>query len=128
MSKKYLKQIFNLKYQQVKKNKKSKYSFNLILMVIHLSSGFFQNFYLLIPKIEICLKHFLDKNPQKQSLWILTVLVLDQFLLCGWSMLNIKTIEGFGWYQIGPKRVWGTHLIIQNLKGIDPLFYKQDSN
>ena len=34
---------------------------------------FFQIFYSLLPKIEICFKYFFDKNPKKQSLcplWI----------------------------------------------------------
>ena len=30
---------------------------------------FFQISYLLVPKIKICLKYFLDKNFQKQQLW-----------------------------------------------------------
>ena len=30
---------------------------------------FFQIFYSLVPKIEICLKCFLDKNLPKQPLW-----------------------------------------------------------
>jgi hypothetical protein len=30
---------------------------------------FFQIFYLLVSKIEICLKYFLDKNLPKQPLW-----------------------------------------------------------
>ena len=30
---------------------------------------FLQIFYSLVPKIEICLEYFLDKNPRKQPLW-----------------------------------------------------------
>ena len=30
--------------------------------------SFFMISYLLVPKIEICLKYFLDKNPKKQPL------------------------------------------------------------
>ena len=30
---------------------------------------FFLIFYSLVPKIEICLNYYLDKNPQKQPLW-----------------------------------------------------------
>ena len=35
-----------------------------ILKVIYLVPLFFQIFYSLVPKIEICLKYFLNKNPQ----------------------------------------------------------------
>ena len=31
---------------------------------------FFQNSYSLVSKIENCLKYFLDKNSQKQPLWL----------------------------------------------------------
>ena len=40
-----------------------------ILKVIYLAALFFQISYSLVPKIEICLKYFLDKNSQKQPLW-----------------------------------------------------------
>ena len=38
-----------------------------ILKVIYLVNLFFRFSYLLVPKIEICLNYFLDKNPKKQS-------------------------------------------------------------
>ena len=34
---------------------------------------FFLTSYLLVPKIQICLKYFWDTNPQKQSLWSNTI-------------------------------------------------------
>ena len=40
-----------------------------ILKVIYLVHLIFQIFYLLVPKIDICLKYILDKNPQKQYVW-----------------------------------------------------------
>ena len=36
-----------------------------ILKGIYMVPLFFQIFYLFAPKIEICLKYVLDKNPQK---------------------------------------------------------------
>ena len=42
----------------------------LILKVDYLVTLIFQMSYLLVPKIEICLKYFLDKNGQKQPLCI----------------------------------------------------------
>ena len=39
-----------------------------ILKVIYLVPYYFQISYLLVPKIEICLKYFLDKNHKKQPL------------------------------------------------------------
>ena len=37
-----------------------------VLLIMHL---LFQVSYLLVPKIEICLKYFLDKNPKQRPLW-----------------------------------------------------------
>ena len=42
----------------------------LILKVDYLVPLIIQMSYLLVPKIEICLKYFLDKNGQKQPLCI----------------------------------------------------------
>ena len=58
-----------------------------ILKVIYLAALFFQIFYSLVIKIEICLKYFLDKNSQKQPLWKPRYLrwfheILHGFLLC----------------------------------------------
>ena len=42
----------------------------LILKVDYLVPLIIQMSYLLVPKIEICLKYFLDKSSQKQPCWV----------------------------------------------------------
>ena len=58
----------NFRYQWVKNPKKAKgTSVISTFLNWHSKSAFtFSDFYWLVPKIEICLKYFLDKNPQKQ--------------------------------------------------------------
>jgi hypothetical protein len=50
-------------------------------------NAFFYIFYSLVPKIEICLKYFLERNPQKQPLWY----IFEYILLC--SMCVFVCIE-----------------------------------
>jgi hypothetical protein len=63
----------NFRHQREKKIWKSKGTFVMsIFKVIYLEPLFFQISYLLLPRIEICLKYFLDKNPQKQPLCVVS--------------------------------------------------------
>ena len=66
-----------------------------ILKVIYLMPLFFHISNLLVPKIEICLKYYLDKNPQKQSLWAET----DRKLLVHSSISRVC-------HSFCPKSIW----------------------
>jgi len=55
--------------------------------------------YSLVPKIEICTKYFLDKNSQKQSMWIVRGVIepvgeIERFYS--------STVEGSSWYTVVP--------------------------
>ena len=49
---------------------------SILKVDITIVSLFFVIYYAWVPKIEICLKYFLDKNSQKQPLWLPSSLML----------------------------------------------------
>ena len=57
----------NDKYQQEKRSEKLKIPLIYqLLKSTYVCALFFSDFYLLVPKIEVCLRHFLDKNFKNQ--------------------------------------------------------------
>ena len=79
LTKKYLSQISILGTNQYKNSKiKGTFVKSILKVNARLVTLLFLIFYSLVPKIEIYLKYFLEKNSQKQPLWYITPMCAHQ--------------------------------------------------
>ena len=79
------------RYRKVKTLKKySIFVISIFKVDLTIVPFFFLNFYSLVPKTEICLKHFLDKNPKKAAIvwWERSANIHSQWLCVIFQMYH----------------------------------------